>query len=97
MELAFSIAVGIVLAVVILLFLPEILVIGGVGVLILAIAAISILGIVWLFDNPVVIVAILILVVIIWNEELFEGWAIKRRLTTEEEKRTRRRYLGYDE
>ena len=97
MELAVSIAVGIVLAVVTLMFLPQILVVGGVGVLVLAIAAVSILGIVWLLDNPVVIVAIIILAVIIWNEELFEGSAIKRRLTTEEEERTRRRYLGYDE
>ena len=97
MELAVSIAVGIVLAVVILMLLPQILVVGGVGVLVLAIAAVSILGIIWLFDNPEVIMAVLIIAAIARYQQLFEGWPIKRRLTPKEEERVRRRSLGYNE
>jgi len=97
MGLVLSIALGIVLAVVILRFLPEILLYGGVILLALVAIGLVIGGAIWLFENPGVIGAILVFVVIAMGPLFLEGWPLKRRPTAEEEERVRRRSLGYDE
>jgi peptidoglycan/LPS O-acetylase OafA/YrhL len=97
MGLIFSIAFGIVLAVIILRFLPEILVYGSIGILLLVAAVVVITGILWLFYNPDHVLAILIFLVIILGPLFLEGWPIKRLPTEKEKETARRRSLGYEE
>jgi hypothetical protein len=109
MEIALSVALGILMAVFILVYLPQILYFGGIAILVIIGVGIVFLGLVWAYSKkPELIIVILLLipfvVVSLLKEEIFaklKHWLPSVNWdfldSSEENEKARRRRLGYDD